>query len=820
MPEYNLDALGWYQFERLCQSLLKAKNGLAVEAWGRSGDMGRDAYAEGPLRHPGTEENPGPFVFQVKFVSGANAAGAKSLERVETGVKAELARIGERAAAGLWERPRYYTLLTNAPLTGKGRREVKQLLTAGLPESEILIQDGADVDALLDDSPRVRLSFPQVLGLRDIFALLDERVHKDILTRSSLGLELAGELAASFVATDAYTKALNVLSSRNFVVLTGPPEMGKTSIAWMIALARLSGEWDAFECRAPEDMFKVLNPERPQVFVVDDAFGSTEYQPDRATLWGEELDKVIRALDYRHWLLLTSRPAPLKTALERLSPKGEASDFPDPQKVLVDASILSVQEKAQMLYRHAKAAVPDEEGRALIRDHAREIVDNEHFTPLRIHRFVTRQLEAILRAPAGEERDELMATAVASNLETPTREMTTSFGQLPADCKALLITMLDSTGVVIEMAELEVAFERHLGTAPERSAEATAALIDEHFVRVLNLVDPASGEADSYLEWVHPSVRDLVIDHLMGDAAARRAFLRTAGFDGIMLALSSEGGAMGERLFPLLVDAEDWRAVTERLAELPAVLGRDSAGRLAALLADTARLAGSEEAVEHAAELRELTRIGLEATREHWNGRGDALGNGELRNFYQASTGILPPVAGADLSSTWKARIELVEALIGSDIAPLVDAAEAWLNLALLLRRYEPRWLIGLSFPARQKALLEEILERIGGELDEMEGPAIVEEDDPEEYAEAPPDLDWLVTAENVIDAILHFEPELAERCEVLPAQLDERGYEWQEYGERHEAYANPEQDEDDDRYGRFGESGEVFDIGEFFADL
>ncbi len=819
MPEYNLDVLGWYQFERLCQSLLKTKGGLAVEAWGRSGDMGRDAYAEGPLRHPGTKENLGPFIFQVKFVSGANAAGAEPLERVEAGVKAELKRIDERAEAGLWKNPRYYTLLTNAPLTGSGRQKVKQLLEVGLPESEILVQDGADLDALLDDSPRVRLAYPQVLGLRDIFALLDEQVHKDILTRSSLGLELAGELATSFVATDAYTKALNVLSARHFVVLTGPPEMGKTSIAWMIALARLSGAWDAFECRTPEDMFKVLRPEQPQVFVVDDAFGSTEYQPDRATLWAEELDKVIRALDYRHWLLLTSRPAPLKTALERLNPKGEASDFPDPQKVLVDASALSVQEKAQMLYRHAKVAIPGEEGRALIRDYARPIVDNEHFTPLRIHRFVTRQLEAILEAPVGEERENLMTDAVASNLETPTREMTTSFGQLPADCKALLIAMLDSSGVVIKMNELELAFERHLGAAPERSARATASSIDEHFVRLLRLLDPSSGETHSYLEWVHPSVRDMVIDHLMGDAAARRAFLRAAGLDGIMLALSSEGGATGERLFPLLVDNEDWRAVTERLAELPAALGEEGAGRLAALLADTARLAGSAEGAEHTAELRELTRIGLEATCEHWSDRGEILGNGELRNFYRASAGLLPPVPGPDLSATWKARVESAEALIGSDIGPLADAAEVWLDLAGLLRLYEPRWLIGLSFPDSQRTLLETVLDRIDAEQEEMEGPTIYEEDDPGEYAEAPPELDWLTSAETVVKAIERFEPELAERCEMLPLQLDEKEYEWREYGERHEAYANPEPD-DDDRYGRSTESGEVFDIGEFFADL
>ena len=49
MIRYNLDDLGWYQFEWLVQSLLKSEIGLAVESWGQRGDHGKDAYAHGQL---------------------------------------------------------------------------------------------------------------------------------------------------------------------------------------------------------------------------------------------------------------------------------------------------------------------------------------------------------------------------------------------------------------------------------------------------------------------------------------------------------------------------------------------------------------------------------------------------------------------------------------------------------------------------------------------------------------------------------------------------------------------------------------------------
>src|SRR6266478_3035934 len=75
--DYKLDDFGWFEFEQLVQTLLKARLGLGLEAWGGWGDWGRDAYFAGTLRYPGNEKTKGDFVFQSKFVESANAAGAQ-----------------------------------------------------------------------------------------------------------------------------------------------------------------------------------------------------------------------------------------------------------------------------------------------------------------------------------------------------------------------------------------------------------------------------------------------------------------------------------------------------------------------------------------------------------------------------------------------------------------------------------------------------------------------------------------------------------------------------------------------------------------------
>jgi len=142
MLRYSLDDLGWHEFESLVQALLKLKLGLGVEAWGRSGDWGRDAYFESSLTYPTTEKSPGPFVFQCKFISGANAAGANSQTAVDKAVVKECKRLD---ASPHNQMVRHYVLLTNAPIGANARQRLVGKIRATLQGCEPHIHDGSDI---------------------------------------------------------------------------------------------------------------------------------------------------------------------------------------------------------------------------------------------------------------------------------------------------------------------------------------------------------------------------------------------------------------------------------------------------------------------------------------------------------------------------------------------------------------------------------------------------------------------------------------------------------------------------------------------------
>jgi uncharacterized protein (DUF1778 family) len=561
----------------------------------------------------------------------------------------------------------------------------------GGPEQVALL--GPDwISARIDARAELRLALPSVLSL----GAPGRWLHDELRARCTLDVGGAQSLAEVFVVTGAYRRALEVLHRHHFAVLTGPPEMGKTSIARMIALALMSDGWEAYECTTPEQIFAVFAAGRRQVFVADDAFGSTEYRPEAAERWAREMEGLLRMMDDRHWLIWTSRPAPLRAGLRRIHHERGAEQFPQPGAVLVDASNLSLDEKVLILLRHAKLRIRAE-FRLRLRQVGYAIVSHPHFTPERIRRLLTTQDYALAESDPGA-----LERVIERHIQTPTAAMAASLDALSEEQRTLLFALLDAPPGPVEERELARLTRTHHPGGLSRSPMELVDRLTDHFLRVTETLK---------VDWVHPSWRDLVIETVRRDAPTRERFLARCTLEGVMLAISSGGGAAGERALALLVSDRDWDLVTDQIVRIIGAGSDQEVARLLYGLADS--LATAALSARQRLELQALAGTTLDATSRRCDRESRSIELDLIEAWFALSRRTGGEHAPPGLDRTWT---ELLPGEAGADAIPAeLDQALLWLTLVDVMRVNAPEQLRAYGFPDRHRERIAAVVQQIAG---------------------------------------------------------------------------------------------------------
>lgn len=188
--QYNLENLGSTDFERLVQALVVRVYGPSVKVFGTGKDDGRDATYDGPS--PAAAEGAPPWdgyhVFQAKQMErpGSTAVNRTWLLAQVRGElrkwSKEVTENGKRELQRKGQRPDYYVVVTNVPLSGQiggGVDEVEQAIRDHCanpanqwPLKDCAVWDRAKVEALLTAHADVRQAFNGLLTLGDALAAL------------------------------------------------------------------------------------------------------------------------------------------------------------------------------------------------------------------------------------------------------------------------------------------------------------------------------------------------------------------------------------------------------------------------------------------------------------------------------------------------------------------------------------------------------------------------------------------------------------------------------------------------------------------------
>jgi len=507
--------MGWYNFERLIKTLLKKVIGAGVTSFGGSKDGGRDATFAGVAPYP-SRESPwgGEWVFQVKYVDDDQGFGNTARSSLKSKFKQEIQTVRARRNAAIEN----YVLITNVPLTAGSRAELADVAIRAGQTGNFTVIDGHEVCEWLDIHPELRRSFPQLLGLSDLNQILNSAIY----SRSKAYFEQWAPRLAVFVQTDAFIKALQVLSKHRFLVLDGPPETGKSMIAAAVTLLYASEGFEVYDIRSPEDMHAVMRQPGKKLFVADDAIGSVSLQSDKNDAWARDLPGIVRSLDKDRLLIWTARHYILEAALSG-SALGDALDhFPGEHEVVVEVGDLSQLEKAEILYNHAKRARLAPGHRSLIRRLALTIVLHPNFTPERIRQLVERLGDS---SPSGER---WTSAQVSQFLTNPGARWVKAYKALSGSEQALLIALLDLDESPT-IAELRKAYEnRIVGIHGPLTFQEAVSRLKHSFVTVAKTF-----QRIEVINFKHPSLRDLLLSQLRGDPTARRRYIELTSPGGL-----------------------------------------------------------------------------------------------------------------------------------------------------------------------------------------------------------------------------------------------------------------------------------------------
>jgi hypothetical protein len=359
-----LHSIGWRAFQDLCSQVCEEVLQRPVEIFREAQDGGQDAVFLVPSTDGGAT-----YTGSVQCKHSSN-----SLQHLKVGdLTPELKHVEELVAAGQAHTYIFMTSMSvDAPVALQLRAKLRAL---GVSKAHVLGKQY--LVRAIRSSARLRALVPQVYGLGDLSAILDQRLLQQ--TRALLDHWIPK--LKVYVPTAAHRKAVNALKEHGVVLLLGNPSTGKSAIGAILStIASEDLRHTVLNLTSPRDFDAGWNPHDPgRFFWIDDAFGSNVVREEYVQDWASTFRKVQAAISHGNRFLLTSRRHIYEAARGRLGQRNLPM-FID-GRAIVDVGDLSPSEKGQILYNHINFGSQTQSWKRSVKSHLDEVAAILEFLP-------------------------------------------------------------------------------------------------------------------------------------------------------------------------------------------------------------------------------------------------------------------------------------------------------------------------------------------------------------------------------------------------------------------------------------------------------
>lgn len=495
---HNLEALTPFDFESLAKTVLDASLGLDLEIYKSGRDQGID------LRHAWSGKE-GELIVQCKHTPEATI---RSLQRQFK--NEELPKISKL-------KPNRYVVFTSAALSKANKAALKRDMAPYiLREGDIYGRQ--QIEHFLENNPDAVRSHLRLWLTSS--SVLQAVLRQDVAMRSS---DLMGRIEAQlpiFVDTPSLPRAQEILRRRRVCLISGPPGIGKTTLAHILCAELMADGYEAVHVASRiSEARNHWQADKKQVFIFDDFLGRSAKGDNLDRNEDEDIirfaEKVFSTPD--KCFIMTTRGYILGQArviYERLSsPTLRLSEC------LLELEDLDLRSRAMILYNHVWTTNLDPSKKALF-------ADKDNFWPILRSKNYSPRLISVSLEIYSNGLDDSKLTApqlMLRNLNRPLDLWHHAISRDLSDEARGLLDLMGTIGAQVSLSKLrymwaELGDPRSEATVEDRF-EAILEILEGDFIAV-----GGSGD-DPMLMTANPSIDDYMAFRLRDRVRLLATFL-------------------------------------------------------------------------------------------------------------------------------------------------------------------------------------------------------------------------------------------------------------------------------------------------------
>ena len=369
MPNYNFLNLSPPEFEELTRDLLQKELDITLESFTDGRDNGID------LRHSAAKDS---LIVQCKRYENFNS--------LLNNLKKEVTKLKKLA-------PKRYILSTSVGLTPLNKSKIVSLLTPYIKTTaDVFGKD--DLNNLLGKFQEIEtqhyklwLSSTNVLD-----KILNSRVHN----QSSFEEEIIKDVIKTYVENESFSQAINILKENNFVIISGIPGIGKSTLARVLVYYFLANGFDEFIflSESINDGYTSYKEEKSQVYLYDDFLGTNFLTNSLTTNEEQRIAKFIEKIkkSKNKILIFTTREYILQQAKQKYEVFEDISL--EIAKCVIDLSQYTKIIRAKILYNHLFFSdLPEAYKRNILeKESYLWIIEHANFNPRLINLITTKKI--------------------------------------------------------------------------------------------------------------------------------------------------------------------------------------------------------------------------------------------------------------------------------------------------------------------------------------------------------------------------------------------------------------------------------------------